>query len=72
MVLTANHPNRYQKNGFVLIEDAIPQNYLEEMQQVTARLIDQARRIATTNEIYDLDGQHSADNPRLNRIKTAP
>ena len=72
MVLTAIHPTRYQKNSFVPIEDAIPQNYLVEMLQVTAQLIDQARHIATNNEIDDLNGQHSADNPRLNRIKTAP
>ena len=47
----------------------MPPCFLEEMQQVTAQLIDQARHIASNNEIYDLDGEHSADNPLLNRIK---
>ena len=42
MILTADQQADYQNNGFVLIEDAIPPNFLAEMQQVTAQLIYQA------------------------------
>lgn len=60
----------YERDGFVLVENAVPLDVLTRLQSVTLDLIDQSRHVTQNNEIYDLDKGHCADNPRLNRIKT--
>jgi len=60
----------YERNGFIVIENAVPANVLSQLQSVTHELIEQSRSVSQNNDIYDLDKRHSSDNPRLNRIKT--
>jgi len=68
--LSQNQIDQYEQDGFILIENAVPADFLSRLQSVTHELIDQSRTVKQNNDIYDLDKGHSADNPRLNRIKT--
>ena len=69
-MLTKNQMADYWRDGYVLIEDAVPAGVLKNLQSVTVDLIEQSKEVTTHNEIYDLDKSHSKNNPRLNRIKT--
>lgn len=60
----------YERDGFILIENAVPKDILAQLQSVTNDLIDQSRFVTQNNDIYDLDKGHAQNNPRLNRIKT--
>jgi len=60
----------YQRDGFILVEDAVPAEMLSRLQSVTFELIEQSRSVTQNNDVYDLDKGHNSDNPRLNRIKT--
>jgi len=68
--LTKNQEASYWRDGYVLIEDAVPADVLEKLQAVTLNLIDESRTVTEHNDIYDLDKNHSKTTPRLNRIKT--
>ncbi|MGB1256637.1 MAG: phytanoyl-CoA dioxygenase family protein [Thiolinea sp.] len=70
MVLTTNQIAQYEQDGFLLIQQALLPEQLSELQKVTRQFIDDSRRFTANNDVYDLDVDHSADNPRLNRIKT--
>lgn len=59
----------YRENGYLIVEDAIDPADLAEMQQVTRDFIERSRAVTESNDIFDLDRGHSADNPRLTRIK---
>jgi ectoine hydroxylase-related dioxygenase (phytanoyl-CoA dioxygenase family) len=59
----------YAEHGYLLIEGAISPDKLSRMQEATARLIDASRNVTQSDEVYDLDMGHSADAPRLTRIK---
>jgi ectoine hydroxylase-related dioxygenase (phytanoyl-CoA dioxygenase family) len=59
----------YQANGYLMVEDAIEPEALLKMQQVTRDFIERSRAVSQSDDIFDLDAGHSADNPRLTRIK---
>lgn len=68
--LTNQQKADYERDGFILIENAVPPNVLIQLQAVTIDLIEQSRHVTQNNDVYDLDAGHCKDNPRLNRIKT--
>ncbi len=68
--LTEKQQSDYWRDGYVLIEDAVPANILSELQSVTLNFIEASRSVTQNNDIYDLDKGHSEKTPRLNRIKT--
>jgi len=68
--LTKDQTATYHRDGFILIENAVPPDVLNQLQSVTFDLIDQSRDVTQNNDIYDLDKGHCKEKPRLNRIKT--
>ena len=70
MALTTDQIEQYQKNGYLLIQQALLPEQLSALQQVTQQFIADSRDVIENNAVYDLDADHSSDNPRLNRIKT--
>lgn len=59
----------YDENGYLMIEDALSSEQLALLQGVTQDFMDASRQVSESNEIYDLDAGHSADEARLTRIK---
>ena len=59
----------YRENGYLIVEDAIEPGPLALMQQVARDFIEKSRAVSQSDDIFDLDEGHSADNPRLTRIK---
>ena len=69
-MLTEQQKSDYERDGFILVENAVPAHLLEQMQSVTHQLIEDSRSVTHNNDVYDLDKGHSNSTPRLNRIKT--
>lgn len=59
----------YRETGYLVVENAIDPGDLAEMQRVTGNFIERSRAVSQSDDIYDLDRGHSADNPKLTRIK---
>lgn len=68
-MLSADQKRFYAENGYLLVENAVNSDQLERLREITYRLIDASRAVVDSNEVYDLDAGHSADAPRLTRIK---
>ena len=68
-MLSAGQKEFYRENGYLMVENAVSPDQLARLRQITARLIEGARSVTESNEAYDLDSGHSADTPRLTRIK---
>ncbi|MFY0633896.1 MAG: phytanoyl-CoA dioxygenase family protein [Vannielia sp.] len=68
-MLTKEQKEFYEENGYLMVEDVVDPDQLAKMQQITAEMIDEARPLTESDERYDLDKGHTADNPRLTRIK---
>lgn len=68
-MLSAEQKAFYADNGYLMVKDAVTPTQLERLRDITHSLIDAARHITQSDEIYDLDAGHGPDQPRLTRIK---
>jgi ectoine hydroxylase-related dioxygenase (phytanoyl-CoA dioxygenase family) len=68
-MLTEDQKAFYHRNGYLLVKDAVTPDQLARLRDITYRLIDGSRSVTESNDVYDLDKGHSADEPRLTRVK---
>ncbi len=61
----------YFENGYLLLERVVPKNWLERLRNVTDEMIEFSRSITVSDAIWDIEKDHSAENPRLRRL-TSP
>lgn len=59
----------YHENGYLTVENVLSAAELEALQRVTDEFVERSRSISEHNEIFDLEPDHSPENPRLRRIK---
>jgi len=52
-----------------MVENAVTTEELARLCEITYDLIEKSRSVTESNDVYDLDEGHSADSPRLTRIK---
>ena len=69
MTLSKNQINFYQTHGYLTINDVINKNEFNELETTTQKWVDKSRTITQNDEIFILEENHSAENPRLKRIK---
>lgn len=68
-MLSAEQKSFYDDNGYLMVEDAVTPDQLAELRRITYDLIDGSRQVSESDGVYDLDAGHSAETPRLTRIK---
>ncbi len=68
-ILSQDETASYWRDGYVVLSDFIEPARLKELQEVTYGLIDQSRSLTASNDVFELDEGHSAESPRLTRIK---
>ena len=68
-MLSKEQKTFYEDNGYLMIENAVTAAELETLRRITYDLVDKSRSATESNDLYDLDEGHSAEHPRLTRIK---
>lgn len=68
-MLSQNDVEFYRRNGYLMVEEAVSAEQLEKLRSITYELIERSRGVSESNAVYDLDVGHSAESPRLTRIK---
>ena len=68
-MLSPDQVSFYRENGYLLIRDALLPGQLATLQRLTNAFIESSRAVSESNDLFDLDEGHSADQPRLTRIK---
>lgn len=68
-MLSAEQIAFYQENGYLLVENVISAEQLAKLQQITYDLIEASKKVTQSDDVYDLDAGHTAQQPRLTRIK---
>ena len=59
----------YEEEGYVLVEDAVAPGQLARLQEITHDFIERSRTVSRSDDVYDLDEGHSAQMPKLTRMK---
>jgi phytanoyl-CoA hydroxylase len=60
----------YRENGYLVVADVLSATEVEELRRVTEAFVERARAVTTHDDIYDLEDSHSAQEPRVRRIKS--
>lgn len=70
-VLTQAQRESYFEKGYVLVENVVPDEWIERLRDVTNAFVEQSREITESDAVWDLEPDHTAENPRLRRL-TSP
>ena len=60
----------YRDNGCLVVENVLSADEIAALRAETDALVAQSAVVGTNNELYDLEDTHSAEHPRVRRIKT--
>jgi phytanoyl-CoA hydroxylase len=69
-MLTQTQIEEYNRVGAIVVPDVLSADELQELRRVTHEFVQNSRTLSTHDEIYDLEDSHSANEPRVRRIKT--
>src|SRR5262245_30504974 len=68
-MLTALQVAQFRTNGFLAVEDVVPQRLIQEARQVVDQFVERAREVTDHDSVFDLEPGHSAAAPRVRRLK---
>jgi ectoine hydroxylase len=69
-VLSPTQRQSYFDNGYLLVERAIPMEWIEKLRAVTEEMVDRSRTQTVSDAIFDLEPGHTAERPRLRRLSS--
>ncbi len=70
-MLTKAQIEEYNEIGAIVVPDVLTPEEVRTLSEVTGEFVQRARGLTGHTAIYDLEDSHSADNPRVRRIKAA-
>jgi phytanoyl-CoA hydroxylase len=68
-VLTKEQVAQYKADGYVVVSNVFGDDLVQRMRKVTDALVEQSRTLSASNDVFDLAPTHSAEKPRVRRIK---
>ena len=68
-VLTDAQLASYRKSGYLLLENYLPANVIDDIRGEISRFEDEARQISASNDRLELEDGHTSDQPRVRRIR---
>jgi ectoine hydroxylase-related dioxygenase (phytanoyl-CoA dioxygenase family) len=71
LVLTEAQRAAYFRDGYLVVENHVPETWLRRLRSAMTEVIDRSRTVTASNDVFVLEQGHSADTPRLHRV-TSP
>jgi len=69
-VLTQKQREFYFENGYLLLENLLPEAWIGRLRAATEEMVEKSRAITTSDAVWDLDKGHSSRSPRLRRLSS--
>ena len=67
-VLSQPQREFYFREGYLLVEKIIGDEWLRKLRAATDEMIERSRKVTTSDKIFDLEPTHRPDAPRLRRV----
>ena len=67
--LTEEQVERYRTDGYLAVPGVFTPDEVARLQAVTDGFVEQSRQVTDHTEVFDLEPGHSAEQPRLRRLK---
>jgi ectoine hydroxylase-related dioxygenase (phytanoyl-CoA dioxygenase family) len=68
-MLTGAQRASYDRDGFIVVPDVFSAEDIAELRRVTDEFVSASATVTVNDSIYDLEDTHSADEPRVRRLK---
>jgi len=68
-MITKHDVSFYQEHGYLVVADVLSATEVGELRGELDRILAAAASVSESNHIYDLEDTHSAENPRVRRVK---
>ena len=68
-VLTDEQIEFYHSQGYIGVEGVLSEEEVNDLHRVTSELVEKSRAVTESDDVFDLEPEHSPDNPQLRRIK---
>ncbi len=69
-VLTQEQREFYFENGYVLLEEVIPRDWMDALRKATDEVLEDSKAVSHSDAVWDLEPDHSPSNPRLRRLSS--
>ena len=69
MPLSQTQIDIYRRDGFIVVPDVLSPDDVADLRRVTDALVEASRAVTEHDAVYDLEPGHSANDPRVRRIK---
>jgi ectoine hydroxylase-related dioxygenase (phytanoyl-CoA dioxygenase family) len=60
----------YHENGYAGVEGVFSSNEIAALREVTDEFVERSRAVSENDEVFDLEPGHTAEEPRLRRVKS--
>jgi len=67
-VLTQSQREFYFREGYILLEKIIDDEWLRKLRAATGEMVERSRKVTTSDKIFDLEPAHRPEAPRLRRV----
>ncbi|HTM60924.1 MAG TPA: phytanoyl-CoA dioxygenase family protein, partial [Burkholderiales bacterium] len=67
-ILTPQQREHYFREGYLLLEKAISEEWIQKLRRATEELVERGRKVAKSDKVFDLEPDHRPDAPRLRRV----
>ncbi len=67
-VLTQAQREHYFREGYILLEKIIGDEWIRKLRAATDELVERSRKVTKSDTIFDLEPDHRPDAPRLRRV----
>ena len=68
-MLAQHQIDSYHENGYLGVENVLSAAELAELRRVTDEFVEKSRAVTQHTDVFDLEPGHTAENPRLRRLK---
>ncbi|MFO1363615.1 MAG: phytanoyl-CoA dioxygenase family protein [Burkholderiales bacterium] len=69
-VLTQAQREHYFREGYILLEKIIGDEWIRKLRAATDELVERSRKVTKSDNVFDLEPTHRPDAPRLRRVSS--
>lgn len=69
-MLSKEQINLYEEKGYIGVEAVLTDEEVAALRRVTDEFVEKSREVTEHNDIFDLEPGHTAENPKVRRIKS--
>ena len=67
-MLTQKQIDFYREHGYLVVEDVLSPDELEEAHAIVDDFVEQSRRVSEQSGHFDLEPDHTPENPKVRRL----